>query len=804
MPFIAGENLRTRLGRMRELPVQTATRIMRDVSEALSYAHSQGVVHRDIKPENILLSGNHALVLDFGVSKALTNATSDSGSPLITSLGVALGTPAYMAPEQAVADPTVDGRADIYALGVVGYEMLSGRTPFPGLSPQQTLSAQVTSRPAPLNEHREQVPPGLAAIIMRCLEKNAADRWQAADDLYEALEPYSITSGSSAPATAATAAVPVQPVPFKWTAQRIAVAAAGVGILATALFASTIGFRKNNESLIVGSTRQVTNAPGMEFHPRISPDGRMVAFVAGTPGNSRLFVRQLTGGRAIQLTDSTVSPRWPEWNPDGSEIVFNTGSRFFSVPVLGGTPSALPALDSLYQCSWSHSGDRFVCGREGTGRLVILGKNGENRREISGSEMFDAYAPAWSRDDKLIAFTRGNGGFLGGAEIGNIAPSSIWVMKADGGKPVKVSDDMHLNTAPIWTADGDLLFVSSLGGTRDIYLQRLNGDLTARGQPVRITTGLNPHTISISKDGKTIAYSAFTTVGNVWMASLDGSAESTADAAIPLTTGNQTVEQVAVSPDGQWLAYDSNVNGNQDIYRVKLGGGEPQQLTKNTFDDFHPTWSPDGSEIAFHSLMNGNRDILIMSSEGSNIRPVYEGPGDQRSPVWYGKDAILYIVFPDSIFEVKQNGAAWEKPKFLFRGSTTPAMYSPDGKWLVYIAKEGTACADCPAGTYLAAADGSNPKLVPLQHIGALFSSSSGGTWSRDSRHFYALIRENDGSSSIWQLPINGDAEKRVLHFRDPMRQLYRSTFDVFGEKFYFTIGDRQSDIWTMELKKQN
>src|SRR5688572_3517125 len=142
MPFIEGENVRARLARTRELPVQDATRIVRDVAEALSYAHSRGIIHRDIKPENIILSGNYALVLDFGVSKALTSAAAEGpyeDISAITSLGVAIGTPAYMAPEQSIADPMIDHRADIYALGIVAYELLTGRSPFGGMAPQQTL-----------------------------------------------------------------------------------------------------------------------------------------------------------------------------------------------------------------------------------------------------------------------------------------------------------------------------------------------------------------------------------------------------------------------------------------------------------------------------------------------------------------------------------------------------------------------------------------------------------------------------------------------------------------------------------------
>ena len=152
MPRVEGETLRARLQRSGELPVPDAIRILRDVAEALEYAHAQGVVHRDIKPENILLSGYHGLVTDFGIAKALSAATHEPG---FTSVGVAIGTPTYMSPEQALGDPKTDQRSDIYALGVVGYEMLTALTPFPGTTPQQVMTAHIAETPAPLKPHGE-------------------------------------------------------------------------------------------------------------------------------------------------------------------------------------------------------------------------------------------------------------------------------------------------------------------------------------------------------------------------------------------------------------------------------------------------------------------------------------------------------------------------------------------------------------------------------------------------------------------------------------------------------------------------
>ncbi|HEY6809441.1 MAG TPA: serine/threonine-protein kinase, partial [Gemmatimonadales bacterium] len=196
MPLVEGESLRAKLAREGELPIGEAVRILRDIADALAYAHTHGVVHRDIKPDNVLISHHHAVVTDFGVAKAVA---ASSGSSTLTSMGVALGTPAYMAPEQAAADPHVDQRADIYATGVLAYEMLAGRLPFSANTPQGMLAAHVTEAPDPLTRHRAAVPPALASLVMRCLEKKPADRVQTAVELAQQLEAMATPSGGMTP-----------------------------------------------------------------------------------------------------------------------------------------------------------------------------------------------------------------------------------------------------------------------------------------------------------------------------------------------------------------------------------------------------------------------------------------------------------------------------------------------------------------------------------------------------------------------------------------------------------------------------
>ena len=200
MPFIEGESLRARLSREHELPVPETVRLFREIVDAIAYAHRQGIVHRDIKPDNVLLSQHHAVVTDFGIAKALTAA---GGAATLTATGVSIGTPAYMAPEQATGDAGVDHRADIYSLGALAYEMLAGEPPFRGATAQALIAAQLTRSAAPLTEARPAVPPDLAAAIHRCLEKRPADRFQKAEELLAALEGFAAPTPTGARTTAA-------------------------------------------------------------------------------------------------------------------------------------------------------------------------------------------------------------------------------------------------------------------------------------------------------------------------------------------------------------------------------------------------------------------------------------------------------------------------------------------------------------------------------------------------------------------------------------------------------------------------
>ena len=795
MPFIADETLRARLVRSGELPVREAIRILAEIADALSYAHSQGVVHRDIKPENVLLSGHHALVTDFGVAKALARATGDTAGPDdggLTSVGIALGTPAYMAPEQAAADPMIDHRADIYSLGVVGYELLSGRTPFHGVSSQQMLLAHMTAEPEPVTRHRPNIPPGLAALIMQCLEKNPADRCQTAEEIRAQLDAIA-TSGSGTELARATR----EPA-WRLTPPRIAVI---VGILVAASVLSTIGFGRSDAEFVVGSTRQITSSPGLEIHPAISPDGKMLAYVAGQPGDLQVFVRPVAGGRAIMVTEPGEPRLRPRWSADGTRITYLSPSGMYSVSALGGervlllrqTPERWRGDGTV-----SPSGDRlaFVVHEEES--IYIADVDGTNAKKIPTSPARDVvHSLAWSPDGRFIAYVTGNPTFVHGDAIGNLAASTIWVVPTSGGASLPISQDTHLNTSPAWTPDGShVLFVSTRGGGRDIYSQRVSSRGEARGAPRRLTTGLNAHTISVNSDGSILSYATFVATSNIWTLPIPRLGETTAESMRAVTTGNQTVEHVSISPDGKWLAFDSNLGGNADIYKAPVSGGEPQQLTRDPADDFSPAWSPDGAEIAFHSFRKGNRDLYVMRADGTDVQEVVATPAQEQVARWSADGTTLTYHGGDGIYVVRRRGgpgSGWESPtRVIPRGGSAHPSWSPAVDSFAFATAEGL---------MVMSPDGGRARIVA--RMPGATEVVLGVDWSLDGRTLYYSAYDRSRSAAIWSVPVNGGVARRLVRFTDPTRPLFRPRFANDGKNFYFVIGSRESDIWVMDLAKK-
>jgi serine/threonine-protein kinase len=262
MPFIEGSSLRSTLRREGKLSVRDVVRVLHDVVDALAYAHARGIIHRDIKPDNILVLGTHALVTDFGVAKALSAALPQVGT---TTAGMAIGTPAYMAPEQLAGDPAADHRLDIYAVGLLAYELLTGESPFTGTSPQAIMAAQLTRLPEPLHELRPDVSPELSAVIMRCLAKSPDERPQSAEGLLNELDAVTTPHGAVLTPPPVT---PPYAIPSPRPRRRLAVGAlalAGVAALAVVL---TTGETDDDPEPVEGDSAVIADAGKLT-----APDG---------------------------------------------------------------------------------------------------------------------------------------------------------------------------------------------------------------------------------------------------------------------------------------------------------------------------------------------------------------------------------------------------------------------------------------------------------------------------------------------------------------------------------------------------
>jgi Tol biopolymer transport system component/tRNA A-37 threonylcarbamoyl transferase component Bud32 len=805
MPFVDGESLRARLARQGELPVPEAIRLLREIADALAYAHARGVVHRDVKPDNVLLSGRHVLVADFGVAKAVSEA--GAAPQTLTTAGVAIGTPAYMAPEQAAADPHVDHRADIYALGVLGYELLTGGPPFSGTA-QAVLAAQVSQEPAPVTQRRPAVPAPLVELIARCLAKRPADRWQSAQEIVDRLEAMA-TPGTGTTPTA------TQLLPAPRARSRIALAAGVVGAAAALSVVALLALRKSQPArLELGRATQVTFDPGLELDPALSPDGKFVAYAKGPPDRMRLFVRQVSGGQPIAVTpDSGPPQRQPQWAPDGSRLLYQAGDSVYLVPALGGVPRLVGAglntrggsgLRYFTTKAWAPDGDRLVFNRADT--LFVQPLDGSSPRVLARLEVADPHSFTWSPDGRLIAFVVGNGLFtLGMSNLGNIGPSAIWVIPASGGASRKITEPVALHTSPAWAADSrHLLFVSNRDGPRDVYRVLLGRDGTPVAPVERVTQGLNAHSISVNTDGSRLAYSALAMRANIWVVNLPSNGRPADPAAMrSLTEGSQIVEAVALSADGRWIYFDSNLHGNQDLYRMPAGGGAIEQLTTNPADDFHPDPSPDGREITFHAVRNGTRDILMMPAGGGAETTVYAGPYEERWPHWSpdGK-AIAFAVTegaPGGMYVIRRaSDGSWGTPRRL-SPREAQGHWTPDGRAL--LVEQGFADWD---NVYVVHhieriwVETGRTDSIPLPIDDAIYVGIRGG---RDGRELFLRTIDLGGQLSFWAMPLAGGPPRLLLRVPG-VEGGGRGYWATDGKRLYFTRTDRESDIFVAEVNR--
>jgi serine/threonine-protein kinase len=787
MPFVEGESLRDRLSREKQLPVGDAIRIATEVASALDYAHRHDVIHRDIKPENILLHDGSALVADFGIALAASKA----GGTRITETGMSVGTPHYMSPEQAMGEREITARSDIYALGAVTYEMLIGEPPFSGPTAQAIVAKVLTEDPRPLVPRRRSIPPEVEETVLTALEKLPADRFGSALECAAGLrggETPGRRTGTRARPAAASPAVRRWSVPLL-----LAVAALIAG-------AYLLGARRSRPTALpleFGSAIKVTWDPGIEALPAISPDGRTVAYASGNPFRTRVFVRQVAGSRGIALTDDTTQVQaHPRWSPDGSRVLFLERGGAVSVPATGGaeTPEVRAgAAGPVVWADWAPDGKRivFVVGDS----VFVREARGEPR---GIARVVEAHGCTWSPDAEYVACSSGNAISLTvGLLFGNVSPSRVVTVRVRDGRVVSLTDSLSLNLSPIWSPDGRwLYYVSNRDGPTDIFGQPVSAG-TPRGPAVRLTTGLNPHTISLSADGRRLAYADLRRESNVWSIAVPAQPPGPAASAVQLTHGSQYVEAVELSRDGRSLFYDSDLSGNMDLYRMALPRGAPERLTTDSSDDFWPSPSPDGREVVFHSWRGGSRDIWVMPLDGGPLERVTSSPAQEAVAAWSPDgNRLAYCIFDGrgGIWTVRRDrpGGAWQPPVERLGYGYFP-HWSPDGRFLAF----GSALAN--GSLWVMPADSGAPRLLAD-------TTGPGGVlgdlprWSEDGRVVYTRSTDAEGNTSFWSIPVNGGAPRRLFSFGAGERS--PGGWGAAQDRLVYSAAEQRSDVWVMEIRR--
>jgi dipeptidyl aminopeptidase/acylaminoacyl peptidase len=672
MPYVAGESLRDRLMRERQLPVHDAIRIAAEIGSALDYAHRHGVIHRDIKPENILLHDGRALVADFGIALAASRAGSGTR---MTETGMSLGTPHYMSPEQAMGERDISARSDVYALGAITYEMLTGEPPFTGPTAQAIVARVVTEQPRSLVSQRHTIPPHVEAAVLTALEKLPADRFATAADFVAALGNAGFT-GSVASGAARAAASASRPRRRELAAGLVLV----VGLAALALWGwlrpvPRPAFPVVRVHLDFPEDGAFRDANGSPF--ALSPDGSKLAYVGtGADGTRRLYLRALDQLTAAPI-GGTEGSRMPFFSPDGQWLGFVADGKIRKVALAGGPVSPIADAAFVMGASWGSNELIVFAGDSGLYTVSAAGGAPEPLLTPDSARTGQLRWPEFTPDGRTVVYTDWS------EPVGALAAVSL----ASGeSRPLGIA-----GTNPHMTDTGYLLYATMDGNISaapfDLGAARATGPARPVAEGIRVGSG-GAAKLALSRSGTLVHLAGESGVSE--LVSVDRKGTATV-----IPTPAADLFNPRYSPDGRRIAVatGSAAQGAGDVWILDLTLGT---LGRITFDaaSTYPAWSPDGQWVLFATRRTDEFDLWRVRSDGSGVEePVVAGPMMQQEGEFTADGAI--VIFRETHPRTRRD-IRWRR---LGPDTTSTALLttpyeerspaiSPDGRWLAYASDE--------------------------------------------------------------------------------------------------------------------
>src|SRR5262245_3314857 len=731
MEYVEGQTLAARINGQ-PLAVNEILEIGNQIADALDEAHGKGITHRDIKPANVMLNERGQVkVLDFGLAKIARQTSPDLASDISTlaktASGVVMGTVPYMSPEQARGQE-VDARSDIFSLGVVLYEMATGRTPFGGVNVIDVMGAILNREPAPLNAHAsnsaEAAPAELQRIVSKALRKDRDERYQlvremmldlkslkqelefeaklknaqafaANDGGQAAMQKAEATTNKMAARTTSSAEYVVSEIKRHPLGAGIALVIflAAVAGLAFGLFRLR-GQRQYPGLASVPAPRVLpfTSFPGNECCPSFSSDGNQIAFVwdGGKGNNPDIYIKLIDAEELVRLTTNPAEDTSPAWSHDGRHIAFVRRGKnepgIFIITALGGSERAIHSpltreADILHGIAWSPVGELLAFSERGSPQepysifLLSLESLKPTRLTSPPAGSVGDFSPAFSPDGQTLAFRRGGDFFF--ANEGYLVPIT-------GGAP-KLLTNMS-NGYPFglaWTQDGrEIVFTKLSGVDRDgLWRTSVSG-----ATPERLTAaGDNVYSPAISRQGNRIAYTQSNVDTNIWRFEAPNSPGRTGGPT-KLIASTFTDNSARYSPDGKRIVFRSTRSGSPEIWMCESDGSNPHKLTSFSGPNAgSPSWSPDGRRIAFDSIAEGSYDIYVINAgAGKPWRLTVESSAEAR-PSWSRDGQWIYFGSNRSgTWQVWKTPAEGGQAEQVTQQGGAEACESPDGKFLYY------------------------------------------------------------------------------------------------------------------------